>query len=83
MKEPAPAPPEHRPLSLEAGGPANPSRSSSPTATRGSTGDAGDALSNALVDTYFQSSFDTDADGTGTQMREYRPRIVYFATEVL
>ena len=41
------------------------------------------ALGNALVEAYFQPSFDSDADSIETQMREYRRRIAYIVTELL
>ena len=41
------------------------------------------ALGHALADTYFQPSFDSDADSVDTQMREYRRRVAYLVTELL
>ena len=41
------------------------------------------ALTNALVEAYFQPSFDSDADSIDTQMRDCRRRIAYVVTELL
>ena len=42
-----------------------------------------EALETALLDAYFQPSFDAEADSLDTQTREYRRRVAYSITELL